>query len=349
MKKRTAETIERIDELLGGSELDDETVEQLVELLRPGESAPWPELEATLHLAEHEAIASELRMHALPDRLERAIGEALEAVLPMLGIRPYGPTFKIAQIARRELRAESEKFERVAAKLEEVGPERGREIVGRYLETEPAPMFVQRLRKLHPDLLERGSDWEPEGLEELVEDLDSLSEMLRSPSRLRALDSSELQGAARGVGDRATAVARALGSENWRHQLVGGALACWSELEDLAAACFRCVTEGSEVAPQLAVFAALLAPEQTRHAASTFLAEVSWQNPELPEAELTESRVRAILSARSILPRVDSPMENVDSESLPSIVERDDLREIPALVDDYWEAWLAFLSDSDGT
>jgi len=340
MKQRAAETIEAIDRVLEDHELDEETIDELVGLLTPGESAPWPELEAVLHVAEHDAVAPGLKMHAVPDRLERVIGEALEAVLPLLGIRPYGPTFKIAQIARREYDAESEKCELVCEKLETVDAEEGRQLVGRYLETDPAPMFVNRMRKRFPAVVDAASE-----LEDVVPKLEEyeprgrLVEVLESARSLQNADFEQLRADLDAAEDPGELATRALASERWEDQLVGGALVAARDLGDLTSAALRRVTEGTRAAPQLAVFAAEVAPERTRHALSTFLAEVSWQNPELPEAELTESRVRAILSARTVLPRVGSPMDSVDVDELPSLGDHEELRSIPGEIDAFWSAW----------
>lgn len=339
MKQRAAETIEAIDEILEGGEPGEREVDRLVELLTPGESSPWPDLEAVLHLAEHDVIADDLKRHAVPDRLEEAIGEALEAVLPMLGVRPYGPTFKIAQIARREYEAESEKFELVAEKLEAVASDDGARIAARYLDTDPAPMFVNRMRNRYPEMIDEATDVETATHLAAVDDREGLAD------RIAALD-LPLDAEARDVIEELEAIdspaptaTEALASDDWRELVLGGALMGIGGLSDLASTALRRVTEGSRAAPLLAVFAARTAPERTRYAISTFLAEVSWQNPELPEAELTESRVRAILSARAVLPRVGSPMEPVDAEELPSLDEHDQLRSLPDRIDGFWEAW----------
>lgn len=340
MKQRAAETIETIDRILEGGGLDEETVDELLEILTPGESAPWPELEAVLHLAEHDAVASDLQMHAVPDRLERAIGEALEAVLPLLGIRPYGPTFKIARIARREYDAEFEKCELVCEKLEAAEMEEGRQLVARYLDTEPAPMFVNRMRKRFPAVVDAASELEDvvSGLQD-YEPRDRLVEVLASAEALRNADSEQLRADLESTDEPEDLAARALASEQWEDQLLGGALMAAADRADLASAALRRVTEGSRAAPQLAVFAAQTASERTRHALSTFLAEVTMQNPELPEAELTESRVRAILSARTVLPRAGSPMDPIDVDELPSLGDHEALRRIPGEIDAFWSAW----------
>lgn len=346
MKQRAAETIQEIDRILEEGDLEEAAVDELVELMTPGESAPWPELEAVLHLAEHEAIASDLQMHALPDRLEQAIGEALEAVLPLLGVRPYGPTFKIAEIARREFDAETEKFELVCERLEAVDEDEGARLVARYLETEPAPMFVNRMRKRHPSIVDRAS--EMEGRAPALEDYEPRSRVagaLASAEALRSADPSDLRDDLEAADDPLEVATQALASDRAEDQLLGGALVKSAGLTDLVPTVLRRVTEGTEAAPQLAVFAARTAAEETRHGFSTFLAEVSLQNPELPEAELTESRVRAILSARTVLPRVGSPMDPVDVDELPSLGDHEQLSRIPGEIDAFWEAWSEAMAD----
>jgi len=347
MKQRAAETIQRIDRILEEGDLEEEgVVDELLEELTPGESTPWPELEAVLHLAEHEAVASDLQMHAVPDRLERAIGEALEAVLPLLGVRPYGPTFKIAEIARREFAAETDKFELVCERLETVDDKEAAGVVARYLETEPAPMFVNRMRKRYPAIVDRAS--EMEGRAPALEDYEAgsrVAETLVSAEALRAADAAELRNDLEAVDDPYDVATQALASDGTDDPLLGGALVASAGLADLVPTVLCRVTEGTEVAPQLAVFAARTAPEKARHGLSTFLAEVSWQNPELPEAELTEDRVRAILSARTVLPRVGSPMEAVAVDELPSLGEHEQLRRIPGEIEAFWEAWTEAMTE----
>ncbi|MFB6350911.1 MAG: hypothetical protein ABEN55_13190, partial [Bradymonadaceae bacterium] len=302
MKEQSANLIQRIDELLQDRQLD-EVADELVDLLTPSASDPWPDVEVVLHLAEHEAVAEDLRKHGIPDELEQAIGEALEAVFPMLGIRPYGPTFKLVDIARRRLDAETEKFELVVDKLDEISTDERVAMVERYLGTEPAPMFVNRMRQLYPEVVSEAT----EALEDEGEARVRLEALVERLGQLQADDDWTPEAVAETLAsvDRPEEVASlGLASDHPDEQFAGAAVMYARELDDLVPTAIRLALDGTGCAPELAVLTSQIAPERARNSYSTFIAEVTWQNPELPEAELTEARIRAILSARSVLPRL---------------------------------------------
>lgn len=337
MQGTSTSLIEQIDALLESGDLDEQTSERLVEMLTPGASDPWPDIESVLHLAEHPAIADDLRMHRVPDELEDAIGEALEAVLPLLGIRPYGPTFKIAESARRQLEAETKKYDMVVAKLQEVGEAEREVFVARYLDTEPAPMFTNRLERLFPQLVERVRADADGRFDDRLAGLEALGGRILQAYQSTEPDLVELLESLEGFDERVDLVAgEALASENRETRLGGAALMCVHDLRDLLPAAFRRVFEGEKPALWLAVLAAKTSPERARSAFSTFVAEATLQNPDLPEAELTEQRIRALLSTRSLLPKVGSPMEEMTVEEVPELVEDDELREIPRRADEIW-------------
>jgi hypothetical protein len=339
MDEEAANVIRRIDNVLDDQTLDEETADELVELLTPGSSEPWPDLEAVLHLAEHPAVADGLKKHAIPDRLEQAIGEALEAVFPLLGIRPYGPTFKLVDIARRRLDSESHKYDLVSEKLQEVDDQQRVAILSRYLDTDPAPMFVNRFRRLYPEIVPKADEARESGevargrLDEIVDDVESRRQ--QGSSTLRA--AYEATGGVDSPADEVAALG--LASDDSDEQVIGAALMDRFDLDDLLAVAFRRVMEGADAAPLLAVITSKMRPERARNAYSTFIGEVSWQNPELPEAELTPDRARAILTARSVLPELGSPMERLSTEELEEHVEDPELLDVPETVAEAWETW----------
>ena len=344
MDNGSSKIIEEIDALLEDGEPGEEQVDRLVELLTPGASEPWPDLEVVLHVAEHPAIADDLQMHELAAELEAAICEALEAVLPMLGVQPYGPTFKIAEIARRELDAEGRKYELVAEKIAGVDRAEAVAMIARYLGTEPAPMFVNRMRQLHPELVADAEQREGAGRPRLAEGGREIVELLEDPT---GEPEEVAEAIADALADRQVPtehLAEAIGSDDPDEQLMAAALVGWTGASRLVPAILRRIVDGSQVSPQLAVIAGLVAPEPARNVFSQLLAEATWQNPELPDAELTDQRVRAILSARSVLPRVGSPMESMTPEQVSEDVDDERLRQIPAFVERYWAVWSAVRS-----
>ncbi len=338
--QQTAELIERIDQALEPGRLDEETVDELVDILTPGAAHPWPEIRVVIHAAQHPVVAPRLKRHEVPDRLEHAIGQALEAVLPMLGIHPYGPTYKLVDIAERELQKERRKHEAVVERLEaETDAESALAIVNRYLGTDPAPMFVNRLRRRHPDWVERAGDPETARLSDQLEETEVLLDLLRNNTTSTEDVREHLRAHFAALEPPPVGSwIEALDSERADDQLLAAALAGWFDDDEIIPTAIRRVLDGVEVAPHLAVIAGHVAPEHALSAFSQFVAEVSWQNPELPEAELTEDRVRAILSARSVLSHLDGGMEELSEDELPSTVP-DSLRQLPAFVGRYWRLW----------
>ena len=91
-----------------------------------------------------------------------------------------------------------------------------------------------------------------------------------------------------------------------------------------------------------ALFAAVgghLEPLTSRHVFAQLLADASWNNPEEPESELTESRSAAIVSARCTLPFVGSPLDQVDEMELSEDVVTERLERLPVQVRRHWSLW----------
>lgn len=364
MNERTADQIATVDRVLRDGTLDAPTVEALLEVLTPGDSSPWPDLRVVLHVAEHAAVRDDLRMHEVPDRLEMAICEALEANLPLLGIRPYGPTYKLAELARTRLDQERRKYEMIVERLDDLEQAAAEAMIGRYLETEPAPMYVNRMRQLHGELF--GASEEglmPTSLREafgeaLVDEallgglegndgLDDGGQPEERAERLReALDRlvEAVEGANDSIGEARLGEALAAGEAV--EQRLAGALMARMQARELVPAAIRRIVQGSPAAPQLAVFAGLTAPERTQSVLSQFLAEVTWQNPELPDAELTDQRVRAILAARAALPMLDSPMPPLNYDELPEALEDPVLARWPERIEGFWALWRCVLKEN---
>jgi hypothetical protein len=349
--QQDAELIERIDRALEPGELDEQAVDELVDVLTPGPSNPWPDLRVVIHAAQHPVVAPGLKRHGVPDRLEHAIGRALEAVLPLLDIHPYGPTYKLIDIAERELQKERRKHEAVVERLEdESDDEAAVAVVERYLGTEPAPMFVNRLRRRHPDWIERAGNEGSARLSTRLDADEALLDVLRHPPESNEEAVEAMRGALEDLNPPPIGSwAEALHSDSADEQLLAGALIGWTGEDRVVPSAIRCVIEGSAVAPHLAVIVGAVSPERARNAFSQFVAEVSWQNPELPEAELNESRVRAILAARAALPHLDSGLPRMSADDLPSTVPTEQLRQLPAFVDRYWAIWSELQSGEAST
>jgi hypothetical protein len=345
-----------LDRLDSGRDLDESMVDSLVDALEPGDGDQWTELEKVLEVAEHPALADDLRRHELPARLEAALAEALDAVLPMLGVRSYGPTYKLADIARRELRREQRKRDAVVDKLESMGDtadeqKRAAKIMGRYVDSEPAPMFMNEMRTLHPALVEQAQDGfdELEPLRRALERRDQLREALETPADVEPVG---LRDAVVDLEERLDLDSRQLGlaleSDEPIIARLAAAITLVQDDPKLVSRAAHAVDRGPLAAPTLAVVTGLVAPRTARMVFSQFVAEATWQNPELPDAELTDAKIRSILSARCVLPHVGSPMEPMRQQDLPGSVPPG-LQDLPERIETLWRVWQQIHSEKTET
>jgi hypothetical protein len=353
-----AETAQaQIDDILEGplpspDQWSEERVDQLVDVMQPRESEPWPDLQVVFHLAEHPAIAEPLRKHALPARLEAAIGHSLEANLPLLGIHPYGPTYKLVELARQEFDKEQRKFDLVTSRLEDLGDEEAAAMVARYLGTDPAPVFETQLEGRFPDIVQRARARGGVDGRDALQVEDDVAEALKRPIRdpdaaverliryFRQTESPDEAMLAKALADGSPREQRP------REQRVAVGWMAWHGLDSLVSAALGVSVAGSEAAPLCTVLAALTDPERARNTLSLFLTEVTLQNPEEQQETLTPERVRAILSMRYVLPHLDSPIEPLPPEDLPELPDPS-LRAIPQQVEQLLDIWRRVLDGRD--
>lgn len=347
-KSHNAKLIARIDATLEDGALDAEATEALCEVLRPDPRAErWPDLEVVLHAAEHPAVAPKLRAGELPEALAEALGQALQAVLPLLGVRGLGDPAHLAHTARRRLDAEARKYELVVERLSgELEPEQAMALVRRYLETRPSPLFATRLRRAYPGHMaaaEAAIADQPE-LEAMAE-RDALVDLLVRPpvgadAAAEAL-ADELAALAAAVDVRDALLLKAIETGSADQKIAAAALAVWTGSTDVAPTLIGAAVgargpAGATHVGAMAVLAARLAPAVSRQVFGQLLAEASWQNPEEPEAELTPARAEAILAARCLLPRLGSPLGAVDPEAMPETLPEASLRDLPARIARLW-------------
>ena len=121
MNGKLSKDKKKVDQILASGGLSQSAQERIASLLSPLEagSSVWPELELVLHVAEHDAVASRLKHGDVEESFEEALSQSLQAVLPLLGERFYGPSFKVAERARQRLGAERRKYELVVEHLEQ--------------------------------------------------------------------------------------------------------------------------------------------------------------------------------------------------------------------------------------
>jgi hypothetical protein len=342
----------QIDDILEGplpspDQWSEERIDQLVDVMQPRESEPWPDLQVVFYLAEHPAIAEPLRKHALPARLEAAIGHSLEANLPLLGIHPYGPTYKLVELARQEFDKEQRKFDLVTSHLEDLGDDEAAAMVARYLGTDPAPVFETRLEGRFPDIVQRArARGDVDGREALQVD-DDIADALERPIQDPDAAVERLIRYFRQTESPDEAVlAKALADGSAEEHRVAVGWMAWQGLDSLVSAALGVSVAGSEAAPLCTVLAALTDPERARNTLSLFLTEVTLQNPEERQETLTTERVRAILSMRYVLPHLDSPIEPLPPEDLPELPDSS-LREIPQQVEQLLDVWRRVLDGCD--
>jgi hypothetical protein len=362
--KRISKLKEKADQALESGELSEEAQDRLISVLTPdAHEQTWPDVEVVLHVAEHAVVAAKIRKDRLPERLETALVEAFSAVLPLLGTRAFGPLYNVAERARKRLDAERRKYEMVAKRLDTIGEQEADvkeadvkegeakegeakkikqvRLLRNYLSTEPAPLFVARFRQQHAKLVDEAERQSKSrvDLALLVRD-SALIEALVKPG---SADANSVQQALARLVDHPdvsqVTLRRALADGNPEQTLAAAAVATFDSQADFAPAILSLVLAGSPHAPQLAVMAARLAPLMARQVLSQFLAEAAWQNPEEPEAKITAERTHAILSARCVLPKIGSPLEEVDVDELPDSMESQELQTVPRLVEDIWDLW----------
>ncbi|MFW5967965.1 MAG: hypothetical protein ACOCV2_10620 [Persicimonas sp.] len=332
---RIEELKKRADRALKDGRVDANTEAELIEVLTPDvHEQTWPPIEVVLHVAEHPALADQ----TLPEGLKKALIEAFSAVSPLLGVRTFGTLESVAGRARSALESERNKFEMVSTRL---GGEREEDValVSRYLQTDPAPLFVEKLRRRAPEVVEaaEADDGIDARLDRLVEK-STLLEALEDPA---AADPDDVRSALADLSDRVDGLAlrRALDQGTDDQKLVAAALAAFTERAELAPSILEEVLAGSERAPQMAVLAASMTPLMARNVFAQFLAEAAWGNPEEPEAEITAERVHAIVAARCALPRAGSPLDEITDERLPASFDAEQLRRVPARVAAMGELW----------
>lgn len=356
MKDETKNAPEE-SEKASGLGLEPEHIDQI--LAKPGVGAPEiaallgdgpPKIDLLLYVAEHPLLVRLERENRLPESLETVLVEAFFSVMPQLGIRAYGPLASLRARSRARLDAERRKYKLVAKYVEKVSADAqaARRLLRNYLETEPAPIFISALRTRWPEWVGEAEDARErgEGLDILVES-PRLVAALAEPSTASSEQVAEaLAERMRAMSDMAGGPAaldlllrRALKSGSPQAKLVAAALATYGARTDLVRDILGVFLSGAPNAPQFAVMAARLGPLMARNTFAQFLVDIASQNPEEPEAKITAERTHTILSARSVLPLIGSPLADVNAEEFPDTEEFAQLRRIPSIVMATWNMW----------
>jgi hypothetical protein len=349
--QRISQLNEKVDQALEDGELNDKAQQALIEVLAPdAHEQTWPDVEVVLHVAEHPVVRAVMQQDRLAEPLEKAIIEAFSAVLPLLGIRAFGPLAQSTPRIRKQLEAERNKYELVRERLDE--QESDEDAIGllrRYLSTQPAPIFVARFRQAHTKWVDEAERQNDAGVDLVVlEQNAALVAALLDPRRLDPgqvdldADAAKLREGLEELRDRPdisqVTLRRGIERGSTGQRLVAAAIALVDVQPELAPNILAQVVTGVDSAAQLAVIGARLAPLMARNVFSQFLAEAAWQNPEEPEAKITAERTHAILAARCVLPKIGSPLDAVTADDVPESADAQ-LHELPGLIDASWALW----------
>lgn len=342
-RQRAQELTEALGLLTAPEQLP-ELAERLAGLARPRQPLQALEdLRALLELLEHPLVARYMRRADLPGPLHRAALEALGQLMPALGVRAVGSLRSAARQARERLDAERRKVDMIFERLDGVDPARLEQMLEGYVSTDPAPVFLRRMERACPEVLERArarwnerldpsGDPERQELIELARDSPPLADPERARALLRQLDGRTDRSAAR--------AAEVLRAGRGGGVVLGAMLAGWRGQRQLAHPILEALLRGPPDAEVLAVIAGHLHPLMARQVLSVLLAEASWGNPEEPEYELTGGRARAVISARCLLPRLGSPLPALEpGASLPERMRGEGLEALPRRIDALWAQW----------
>lgn len=333
-----------IDHILAHASLDPET---LSALKINGE----PDIDLALYLVEHPRFAPLMLKNQLDDELHELLVELFIQIARRLGISSAGNLLNLSQRARTRLDAERRKYALVLKHLalRRDDPQASVKLLRNYLGTAPAPLLVDEIAAAYPQRLaeaqadlERGAD-----LLVLLDDA-ALLKALTSPdpaeaSELRRRLKTRLQRVQRQVDGGPEMVEaflrRAIKTGSPDAQFMAAALAAFATMLDLVADILAIFLAGGHHAPHLAVMAAQIDPMVVRNALAQFLVDIAYQNPEEPEAKINAERTHTILSARTLLPLIGSPLAEVQPDELPNTPEFAEIRHIPALLRQSWHMW----------
>jgi hypothetical protein len=312
------ELIAGIDRVLSRSQLEQSAVGELRQLLYPRDGREqWPDLKIVVYLLDAPSIVDALNSREMHPELAELLLDLMSATAPLLGARPFGPLEQQIAYFRGRYAREQKKYELVAERIgsrpvEEVIP-----MMMAYLDMEPAPFFLQRLRQRYGAVVTRAEEalekeaerWRTqENLLALLQGFDGEAETIAVTLR-QALE--ELRSGP--LGDLRS-VKRGISSGNAEARLVASALATYAGYSDVAPLILAHVLAADAYPLHLAVFSARLDSELTRDGLAAWLIDVVWGNPEEPEAEMTPARREAAMAARAVLPHVGSPLPVLDDQ-----------------------------------
>lgn len=294
--------------------------EELLTCLSPQDEA-WRLAEVELL---SDALASEpMRVAMMQSALPQAWVESLErwlpVVLPLVGKRPMGSIFQMAEELGRHTGAERRKLDLIVERvLASADPAIVHRILTAYLGLGVGPLYLKELTARVGDRVEAAKAAIADGsyLEQLKAQAQLTQALMAMPVERDALMGA-LEASSQALkADFEHRLRLGLRSADPEHVLVSAALAWrWNQREQAALILER-VTMSPEHVGALCTLAARLDPETAQHYLSLFIAEMSWGNPEDPDRELTPARIRLLLIGRALLPKLGSAMAPLDESAL---------------------------------
>ncbi len=332
------EILSHVDALFAGERSLAEISSDLIRLIAPADgSGHWPHVLVVLHVLESGRIFPVLTSEDFPVELAMVLEKSLKVAGHALGFRPVGPLAVQTMQLRQRFDSERRKYELVSGRLA-AGVEQTEAVrmLGAYLDTGAAPLFVEMFRSSDAELLRAAENRRVEQLGLLSSDA-ALVEMLWcheegvSAEEIKA----RLETLAEAIGKNpANLLVRALGGQDVEQQLVAAGLVGYLRLYDLVPHLLRLVLADAKITVQAAVIAARLSPEMARQMLSDLLVDMMYGNPEDPDMEITAARERTIVTARCVLPLIGSPLPAVEARDIPSSA-------VPELVERLWKLWSA--------
>lgn len=296
-------------------------VEELLTCLQPSAQAPAKALEEIELLAfalNHERLHTLHQQNKLPQALSDFLEVELVRALPLVGKRPIGTTFQMAQELVRHVDAERRKLELVSARAAAASEEQAHQMLTTYLGLGLGPLYAAQLRARLPERFARAQE-----AFERAEHLEPLRAQVAVVQALcEAQPSAQALGAALDVASDALKASflhklrLGLISAQAQDVIISAALALWWGESELVPLILERLTLEADYTGPLTIIAAQLDPLVTQHYLSLFIAEMSWGNPEEPERELTPARIRLLLIARDLLPKLGHGLAPLDEGAL---------------------------------
>ncbi len=304
------------------------------------------ELEDLLTIVGHARIRRAIEAGELGEAQSAAVMHAVERIARALGVRAVGTLTEATERARQRFVDEQRRRGLVTERAEDVSRDKLIDMLTGYLTTRPAPSFAAAMRRDYPEAMKAAEQaWASKrrldlpGREVLLAeakrarpftDLDACAEALANMTRHIEEPRRVLRGVLRAPNDEAI--------------LIASMLAGWLDARDFANAILTAMFEDGPYVDILGVVAAYLHPKGARQSFSLLLADVSWGNPEEPENQLTPERLTTIVTVRTLLPKVGSPLPELTiGEQLPEKLYDENMRTALKRLDTAYTNWGALL------